>query len=352
MLHTLPAFYRGKRVLVTGHTGFQGGWLVSWLKLLGAQVCGYGLPPSTRPNFFDATILDRGITSIFADIRDRNALATAFAEFQPEIVIHCATQTNVESALEDPVQTFATNAMGTVHVLEEMRQTASVRALVTSSRVQAYKNRGWFWGDCQANQFSASQPVSSSFACSEFAAGAYLESFFPATKTAVAVARVPDLIGGGDWAMGRLIPELVRKITSHEPIVIKTGPASCWLHVLDAAGAYLRLGENLFEGHELSGAWNLGPSESNAMTSADLAKCLANEWGDGDVQFLLAEDSEPNSASRFETTAWRTKVGWSPMLGIEESISWTAAWYRSYYRDPNSACRVTEEQIGRYMRMQ
>jgi CDP-glucose 4,6-dehydratase len=352
MLQTLPAFYRGKRVLVTGHTGFQGGWLVSGLKLLGAQVCGYGLPPSTRPNFFDATVLDRGITSIFADIRDRNALATAFAEFQPEIVMHCATQTNLESALEDPVQTFAANAMGTVHVLEEVRQTGSVRTLVMSSRVQAYKNRGWFWGNCKRNHFSASEPVSSSFACGEFAACAYIESFLPETKTAVAVARVPNLIGGGDWAMGRLIPELVRKITSHESIVVKAAPPACWLHVLDAAGAYLLLGERLYEGHQLSGAWNFGPSESDAMNPGDLAKGFARDWGEGEAQIELTEASELYSASYFKTIASRRDLGWSPILGIEESISWTAAWYRSYYHDPNSACRVTEEQISRYIDMQ
>ena len=154
MTHTLASFYRGKRVLVSGHTGFQGGWLVAWLKLLGAQVCGYGLPPATRPNFFDATILDRGITSIFADIRDRNALATAFSELQPEIVIHCAAHTR--STRCDPVQTFATNVMGTVHVLEEVRQTESARAVVITSRREACEATGWFWGSREQNICGAS----------------------------------------------------------------------------------------------------------------------------------------------------------------------------------------------------
>jgi|SRR5579864_9543000 len=248
MAQSLAAFYRGKRVLVTGHTGFQGGWLVSWLKLLGAQVCGYGLPPASRPNFFDATVVDRGITSIFADIRDRNALAAAFTEFQPEIVVHCAAQTGLEAAIQDPVQTFAANTLGTVHILDEIRQTRSVRAAVITSHVEPYQDRGWFWGDRKQSFFDASGPVSSSFACAELAVSAHIKSFFSKTKTAVGVGRIPNLIGGGDWAEGRLIPELIRTITSNEPIVITASGVAPWLHVIEVARAYLLLGEKLFKG--------------------------------------------------------------------------------------------------------
>src|SRR5262249_32590286 len=188
------SFYRGKRVLVTGHTGFRGGWLVAWLKLLGAQVCGYGLPPATRPNFFDATVLDRGITSIFGDIRDRNALATAFSELQPEIVMHCATQTDRESARRDPVQMFDTNVMGTVHLLEEVRQTGSVRALVIASLGGACQETGCFWGSPEEGSFDASEPISSSFGAAELATSAYVGSFLAKTKTGVAIGRTASLI--------------------------------------------------------------------------------------------------------------------------------------------------------------
>src|SRR5215472_16041572 len=170
MTHTLASFYRGKRVLVSGHTGFQGGWLVAWLRLLGAEVCGFGLPPATRPNFFDATILDRGITSLFADIRDRNALAAAFSELQPEIVIHCATQGDTETARRDPVHTFATNVMGTVHILEEVRQTESVRALVITSRGEVCEET--VWGSCEGSSFGASEPLAPSFGALELATSA------------------------------------------------------------------------------------------------------------------------------------------------------------------------------------
>jgi len=280
MAHPLSDFYRGKRVLVTGHTGFHGGWLVAWLKMLGAQICGFGLPPSTRPNFFDANILDRGITSIFADIRDRNGLANAFADFQPEIVIHCAAQTNLESAHRDPVQTFATNVMGTVHVLEEARLTGSVRALVIATRAEKYADRGWFWGNDQQDILDSSEPSSSSFACAELATSAYIESFFRTSKSAVATARSTELIGGGDWADGRVVPDVLRRIISGEKIVLRNSPAKAWLHVLDAAGAYLFLSQKLYEeGHAHSGAWNLAGAVSDMMTSQQLAETFVKNWG-------------------------------------------------------------------------
>ena len=350
MAKSLAAFYRGKRVLVTGHTGFQGGWLVSWLKLLGAQVCGFGLPPASRPNFFDATVVDRGITSIFADIRDRNALATAFTEFQPEIVFHCAAQARLESAVQDPVQTFAANTLGTVHVLDEIRQTRSVRAAVMTSHVEPYQGRGWFWGDSKQSLFDASGPVSSSFACAELAVSAHIESFSSKTRTAVAVARIPNLIGGGDWAEGRLIPELIRKITSDEPILITTSGVAPWLHVIEVARAYLLLGERLFDGQP-SGAWHFGPPESDTMDAGDLVRSFVEQWGEPGIQIESEASSDVHPLLSLDTSAVRA-LGWSPLLLIEEAIRWAVEWYRSYYSQPDSACRMTEEQINRYMRMQ
>jgi len=351
MSHPLSDFYRRKRVLVTGHTGFQGGWLVAWLKVMGAQICGFGLPPSTRPNFFDANLLDRGITSIFADIRDRNALANAFADFQPEIVIHCAAQTNLESAHRDPVQTFATNVMGTVHVLEEVRQTGSVRALVITPRGEEYADRGWFWGYDKEDTLDSSQPCSSSFAGAELATSAYIESFFAQSKTAVATARTTELIGGGDWAEGRVIPDVVRGLISNEKILLHDRPSASWLHVLDAAAALLLLSRRLYEeGQAHSGAWNFAGAESEMMTSPQLAETFVKHWGIDEIQFELAHDgSAQKPASRLNTGRSQTQFGWAPALPMEDAIAWTAEWYRSYYADPVSAWRVTDDQIGRYM---
>jgi CDP-glucose 4,6-dehydratase len=353
MAHPLADFYRRKRVLVTGHTGFQGGWLVAWLKVMGAQICGFGLPPSTRPNFFDANILDRGITSIFADIRDRNALANAFADFQPEIVIHCAAQTNLESAHHDPVQTFATNVMGTVHVLEEVRQTGSVRALVIATRAEKYADRGWFWGYEKEDTLDSSQPSSSSFAGAELATSAYIESFFSKSKAAVATARAAELIGGGDWAEGRVIPDVVRGLISNEKIALHDSPPAAWLHVLDAAGACLLLSKKLYEeGQAHSGAWNFDGDESEMVTSQQLAETFIKHWGSDESQVELTRDgSAAKTSSRLGTGRSQTQLGWTPGLPIENAIAWTADWHRSYYADPALAWRITEDQIERYMRL-
>lgn len=352
MSHPLADFYRRKRVLVSGHTGFQGGWLVAWLKVCGAQICGFGLPPSTRPNFFDANILDRGITSIFADIRDRNALATAFADFQPEIVIHCAAQTSFESAHRDPVQAFAINTTGAVHVLEEVRQTGSVRAFVIATRAEEYADRGWFWGYSKEDVLDASDPFCASFACAELATSAYIESFFSKSKTSGAIARCAKLIGGGDWAEGRVIPDLVRGLVSNEKTVLHDGPA-VWLHVLDGVGAFLLLSKKLYEeGQAHSGAWNFAGDESERMTSQQLAKTFTKHWASEAIQVDSAHDgSAKNPASGLTPGGSQSQLGWAPALSMKDAIAWTAEWYRSYYSNPVSASRVTEDQIGRYMRL-
>jgi CDP-glucose 4,6-dehydratase len=353
MAHPLASFYRGKRVLVTGHTGFQGGWLVAWLKLVGAQVFGYGLPPATRPNFFDATVLDRGITSIFADIRDRNALATAFSELQPEIAIHCAAQTSSESAGRDPVQAFATNVMGTVHILEEVRQTGSVRALVITWRVDACDETAWSRDSRGTDSFGASESISSSFGAAALATSAYVGTFFAKAKTGVAIARTANLIGGGDWAEGRVVPDIVRSIGSDQSIAVNNGRATAWQHVLEAARAYLLLGKKLYEeGPAQSGAWNFAPAASDNMAPGELAKRFVEHWGDGKVQIELRNDTSAAKASpRVNTSNSQAKLGWTPALPLEEAIVWTVEWYRSYYADPHSACRLTEEQIERFMRL-
>ena len=349
MAHTLASFYRGKRVLVSGHTGFQGGWLVAWLKLLGAQVCGYGLPPATRPNFFDATILDRGITSVFADIRDRNALATAFSELQPEVVIHCAIQADRATARRDPVQIFATNVMGTVHVLEEVRQTGSVRALVITSRAEVCEQTGCS-GSCEQN---SAEPISPSLGAAGLATFAYIGSFFTKTKTGVAIVRTANLIGGGDWAEGRLVPDIVRNIGSDKSIGVHDGPATGWQHVLEAARAHLLLGKRLYEdGPTQSGAWDFTQPDSDNMAPGELAKTFVEQWGDGYARIESKTDhSVPPASPRLHTNTSRAPLGWTPVLPLEEAIAWTVEWYRSYYSDPHSACRVTEEQIERFMQL-
>lgn len=355
MPHPFADFYRGKRVFVTGHTGFTGGWLVAWLKLLGAKVFGYGLPPATRPNLFDANLLDRGITSMFGDVRDRNALANAFAEFQPEIVIHNAAQSLVQRSQRDPVETFAANVMGTVHVLEEARQTSSVRALVVVSGDQCYENRDWFWGYREEDALGGQDPCSSSQACAELATSAYIRSFFQGTKTAIATARVGNVIGGGDWAQDRLIPDIVRGITTGQRVAIPNGSAVLpWFHVLEAVRAHLLLAQRLSEsGSKYSGPWNFGPCDEDEISVRKFAESFTNHWGQGGGELILnLQDSDACQPRplRLNTTKAQMQLGWTPVLRLDEAIALTVEWYRGFYADPGSAWRTTEDQIQQFMR--
>jgi CDP-glucose 4,6-dehydratase len=347
-------FYREKRVLISGHTGFAGGWLAAWLKLLGAKVAGYGSPPSGRPNFFDATLLDRGMTSIFGDLRNREALANLFADFQPEIVIHYAAQVSAQRAQLDPVETFATNMMGTVHILDEARHIDSVRAVVVANSDQCYQNRNWFWGLREEDALGGRDVYTASAACTELAVSAYMGSFFHDRKTAVATARTGDVIGGGDWSDGELVPELVRGIISAKQIAIPEPSAvKLWQHVLEPAGAHLLLAQKLYEhGHEFSGAWNCAPRDKDAIAVRQFAKSFIKHWGAGKLLFSPDENAPPEQpVFRLDTHKAQTHLAWKPALSLEDAIGWTVEWYEAFYSDPGSSWRITEDQIHRYMRL-
>ncbi len=352
MPHPFAEFYRGKRVLVSGHTGFAGGWLTAWLKLLGAQVAGYGPPPASRPNFFDATLLDRGMTSIFGDLRDRSALANVFAEFQPEIVIHYAAQVPAQRAQLDPVEAFATNVMGTVHVLEEARHIDPVRAIVIANSDQCYEHRDLLSSHREEDPLGGRDPYSSSTACAELAASAYVAEFFHDTKTSVATARSGNLIGGGDWAEGELVPELVRGITSATQIVVRhASTVKLWQHVLEPVRAHLVLAQKLYEqGQVLSGAWNFAPRDEDAITPRQLAEDFVKQWGAGNLAFTPDEEDLPEQpVFRLNTHKAQTRLDWKPSLPLESAIAWTVEWYKAFYADPALSWRVTEDQIQRFM---
>ncbi len=341
MPHPFADFYKGKRVLISGHTSFAGGWLAAWLKLLGAQVCGYGSPPSARPNFFDATLLDRGMTSIFGDLRNREALADAFADFQPEIVIHYAARVSAERAKADPVDAFASHVMGTVHILEEARQIDSVRAVVIASTHEAESNL-----------------LSAAMASADLAVSAYIADFFLSGSTAVATARSGNAIGGGDWAEANLVPEIVRGIVSDQSIRVSDSPVpTLWQHVLEPLGGHLLLARRLFEQRQqFSGAWDFSPGNGHAMTPRNLAERFVDLWGEGDLSLSSNQRSEKHSTVTQLTSPLAPmnpaeELGWEPSLSLADAIGWTVDWYKEFYADPASSWRTTEDQIQRYMRL-
>jgi CDP-glucose 4,6-dehydratase len=351
MPHPFADFYWGKRVLVSGHTGFHGGWLAAWLKLLGARVCGYGPPPSTRPNFFDAALLDRGMTSIFGDLRNLEGLANIFADFQPEIVIHYATLVSRDQAKLDPVEAFATSVMGTVHVLEEARHIDSIRAVVVANTGQCFKNHTW--GHREEGVLGEHDAYSSSAACAELAACAYIAEFFRDTRTAVATARTGSVIGGGNWGEGELVPEIVRDIISSKQIVVReASTVKMWQHVLEPVHAHLLLAQKLYEGHqEFSGTWNFSPRDEDAVAVGQLAKRFVKHWGMGELTLDSDENASPaKPVFRLNARKMQSQLAWRPALTLEDAIAWTVEWYKAFYADPASSWRTTEDQIRRYMR--
>ncbi len=340
MPHPFAAFYRGKRVLVTGHTGFVGGWLVAWLKLLGARVCGYGLPPSARPNFFDATLLDRGITSVFADVRDRDTLANTFADFQPEIVFHAAAH----SHSADPVEIFGINTMGTVNVLEEARLTGCARAVVVFSGSHRDMRE-------QRSQ-SAADLLRASHAASELTALALADSLFRESRAGIATAHVPYLIGGGDWTESRMVPALLHGLMSEQLIVIHDGSAvfHC-CHVLDGARACLHLAEDLYtSGPAMSGSWNFSPSDHHT-SEEEFVKRLISYWGREDAHVEVHRSPAAAPACRHSPVKQQPYSGWRPALSLEEAIAWTVDWYKAFYADPATVWRTTEAQIEQYAKL-
>ncbi|WP_313617851.1 CDP-glucose 4,6-dehydratase, partial [Rhizobium sp.] len=279
------SFWRGKRVLLTGHTGFKGSWLSLWLQNLGAHVTGFALPPPTSPSLFEATGVADGMTSLIGDIRDLEALKNAVRTADPEIVIHMAAQPLVRYSYVNPVETFSTNVMGVVNLLEAVRESQKIRAVVNVTTDKCYENREWPWGYRENEPMGGYDPYSSSKACAELVTAAYRRSYFTTPsnghRVAVATARAGNVIGGGDWAKDRLIPDIVYAFSQGVPASIRNPQAiRPWQHVLESLRGYLILAENLFEhGDEFAEAWNFGPNDDDAKPVSWITERMAELWG-------------------------------------------------------------------------
>ena len=355
MPESFSNFYHGKKVLVTGHTGFKGGWLSLWLKLLGAQVVGFALPPETDPNLFTAGRIAEGMTSVMGDIRDLTAVSAVFKQHNPDIVIHNAAQPLVRRSYREPVETYATNVMGTVHVLESARHTASVRAIVVVTSDKCYENREWVWGYRESDPMGGHDPYSSSKGAAELVIAGYRKSFFSQNgSAAVGSARAGNVIGGGDWSEDRLVPDIVRGIASNQPVIIRR-PQSIrpWQHVLEPLRGYLLVAQRLFEsGRTFAEPWNFGPRDEDTIPVQQLAERIVVLWGKGALKI------EPDPDAVHEATFLRlacekasTQLGWRPVLNIDQALEWTVEWYRSYYEKSSTACSNAKSQIERYMRL-
>jgi CDP-glucose 4,6-dehydratase len=345
-------FYAGKRVLVTGHTGFKGGWLTTWLKLLDAEVIGFALPPETQPNLFTSARIAEDMVSLFGDIRDLSVVSAVFSRYKPEIVIHNAAQPLVRRSYREPVETYATNVMGTVHVLEAVRHTSSVRSVIVVTSDKCYENRGWTRGYREEDAMGGHDPYSSSKGAAELVTAAYRRSFCSLEGTAaVASARSGNVIGGGDWSEDRLVPDIVRGISSNEPVRIRR-PDSIrpWQHVLEPARGYLLLAQRLSEhGQVYAEPWNFGPRDEDALPVAEVAQRVIKSWGKGQLE-IQPDPEGPHEAQFLRLNREKScrKLGWQPALRLEQALDWIVEWYRAFYDDSKSAKSMTETQIQRY----
>ncbi len=327
------AFWEGKRVFVTGHTGFKGGWCATWLLEMGAEVIGYALKPDTDPSYFTLCGLAERMQSVFGDIREPDALTRSLQKAEPGIVVHLAAQPLVRRSYREPVETFATNVMGTVHVLEAVRRTHSVRAAVIVTSDKCYENREWMWGYREDEAMGGRDPYSASKGCAELVTSAYRWSFFErgGRLPAVATVRAGNVIGGGDWGEDRLVPDAVRAIDRGQPLIVRN-PKSVrpWQHVLEPLAGYLELAEKLYtEGDKWAGAWNFGPRDEDIVTVADLATMVIRFWGRGEWE-AAPEPEAPREARylKLDCSKARQILGWRPRLTLEEAVGMTVAWYR------------------------
>ena len=348
------SFWKGRQVFLTGHTGFKGSWLSLWLHALGAKLTGYALDPPTEPNLFEQAGVAEVLRTIRADIRDFPAIKAALAESQPEVVIHMAAQSVVRRGYEDPIETYSANVMGTVHLLEAVRQLKLRCVCVNVTSDKCYANREWIWGYRETEAMGGRDPYSNSKGCAELVTSAYQESFFPAASferhgVALASARAGNAIGGGDWTRDQLIPDLMRAFLAGKPCLIRN-PSACrpWQFVLEPLRGYLILAQRLFDdpAHFASG-WNFGPAEADTKPVSWIADELARSWGQASWTHDVA--THPHEAHTLKLDASKAKacLGWHPVLPLRQALEWITEWYRAFQAG-NDLQQLTRTQIERY----
>lgn len=351
-----PEFWHRKKVLLTGHTGFKGSWLSLWLQSLGAEVIGYSLGPPTEPSLFQLAGIGRGMVSILGDIRDLRQIVRVISDHQPSIVIHMAAQALVRQSYQEPVETFATNVLGTVHLLEAVRCTNTVHAVVIVTSDKCYENQNDHRAYRETDPMGGFDPYSSSKGCAELVTASYRNSYFTAlnkgTRTAVGSARSGNVIGGGDWAIDRLVPDCLRAILEEREIRIRNPDATRpWQHVLEPLGGYLLLAEKLYEdGGRYAASWNFGPDETEAKPARWIVKRICESWGP-QARWTIDRGHQLHEASylNLDSAKAKAQLEWKPQWNLESALEATVTWYKAY--QSRSDMRLTTlDQIQSYQR--
>ena len=347
--------YKDKKVFLTGHTGFKGSWLCLLLHHLGAEVYGYALEPPTDPSLYEIAKIDELVTSYIADIRDYQTLLKALLEVQPDIIIHLAAQPLVRDSYKNPIDTYSINVMGTVHLLEAVRHIPSVRAVINVTTDKCYENKEWLWGYRENEPMGGYDPYSNSKGCSELATASFRNSFFhPAEygkthQVALASARAGNVIGGGDWAEDRLIPDFIRAINRNEKVIIRSPQAiRPWQHVLEPLCGYLLLGSKLFtEGCDYAEGWNFGPNDLDAKPVEWIMNTICNLWGEN-ASYALDHHPQPHEAKylKLDCSKAKARLGWYPKWDIETALTRIVDWTKACYKgeDMRNLCNLQIEQ--------
>ena len=346
-------FFQGKKVLVTGHTGFKGSWLSLWLQALGAEVIGYALAPPTNPSLFEVAEVGLGMTSIIGDIRDLDKLQAVFTEHQPEIIIHMAAQPLVRYSYQNPVETYSTNVMGTVNILEAVRHCASVKAVVNITTDKCYENREWAWGYRENEPMGGFDPYSNSKGCAELVTSAYRQSYFSSSASInkVASARAGNVIGGGDWSEDRLIPDAIKAFEAGNTLMIRNPLATRpWQHVLEPLSGYLILAQSLFQdGEKFSSAWNFGPKDTDNRSVQEVISTLCQQWGP-DAKWQQDSSSQPHEAGllKLDCSKASKQLRWEPKWNLETAIEKIIQWHKADLAKENMQA-LTLKQIDQYI---
>ncbi|SCB95524.1 CDP-glucose 4,6-dehydratase [Kosakonia oryziphila] len=351
------SFWKGKRVFITGHTGFKGSWLTLWLQSMGAVLKGYSLNPPTEPSLYESAAVDDLIDSTIGDIRNFDQLHAAISAFRPEIVFHMAAQPLVRLSYDEPIETYSTNVMGTVHLLEAVKRVGGVKAIVNITSDKCYENREWVWGYREHEAMGGYDPYSNSKGCAELVASAYRNSFFNEkdyAKHGVALAsvRAGNVIGGGDWAKDRLIPDILRSFENNQTVIIRNPHAiRPWQHVLEPLSGYITIAQRLYkEGPAFAEGWNFGPREDDAMPVQFIVETMVKIWGD-DAAWLLDGNEHPHEAHylKLDCSKARMRLGWQPRWNLVETLQRIVKWHKAWIAGEDMlAC--SRNEISEYMK--
>ena len=330
-------FYKGKKVLVTGHTGFKGSWMCKVLTNMGAEVAGYSLNPPTNPSLFEIAEIEKDIKSYIGDIRDLKKLKAVFDEFQPEIVLHLAAQPIVRDSYKDPVYTYETNVMGTVNILECVRNSESVKSFLNVTTDKVYENKEWCWGYRENEPLDIYDPYSNSNSCSELVTNSYKNSFFKDSDIAISTARAGNVIGGGDFANDRIVPDCIRAAEKKEDIIVRNPHSTRpYQHVLEPVYAYLMIAAKQYEDGKYAGYYNVGPDDVDCFTTGNLVDLFISKWGEG-MKWIDKFDGGPHEANflKLDCSKLKSTFGWKPHWNLDTAIEMTVEWTKCWLSGGN-----------------